>query len=333
MIEQILTQDEVDALLQGISAESDVLEPEAPADGVRNYDISAQERIVRGRMPNLEVVHERFSRNLRTGLFGLIHRSAEVSTGEIKVQKYSAFLREIPVPANLNIVAIRPLRVSGLIVCEPSLIFAAIDALFGGSGKFHTRIEGRDFSATEQRVIDRLVGVLSTEYARAWAGIYPIELEYQRSEMLPQFATIAAPSEIVVTTAFSMEIGDMSGTVHFCLPYSSLEPIRDVLHASTQGDSSNADGRWLSLIKGQIQEAELELVAELAHAPTTVEQLLSLAPGDFVELDMPRAIQAKVAGVPVLDCHYGTSNGRYALKVNQLLASSQSSWIGESHGN
>jgi flagellar motor switch protein FliM len=332
MIEQILTQDEVDALLQGISAESDVLEPEAPASGVRSYDLAAQERIVRGRMPNLEVVNERFARNLRNGLFNLIHKTAEVSIGEIKVQKYSAFLREIPVPANLNIVSIRPLRGSGLIVCEPSLIFAAIDALFGGNGKFRTRIEGRDFSATEQRVIGRLVDVLTTEYARAWAGIYPIELVYQRSEMLPQFATIAAPSEVVITTTFSMEIGEMSGTVHFCLPYASLEPIRDVLHASAQGEVGNADGRWLSLIKGEIQEAELEIVAELASAPTTVEQLLALAPGDFIELDMPRAIQAKVAGVPVLDCHYGTSNGRYALKVDQLLASSQSSWIGESHG-
>ena len=333
MIEQILTQDEVDALLQGIADESDVLEPETtPADGVRSYDLAAQDRMVGGRMPNLEIVNERFARHLRTGLFEVLHKSAEISVGDIKVQKYSAFLRDIAVPANLNIVSLLPLRGSGLVVCDPALVFAAVDALFGGSGKFRTRIEGRDFSATEQRVIRRLVDVVTREYGRAWAGIYPLELAWQRSEMLPQFATIASPSELVVTTAFSMEIGDMNGVVSLCLPYAALEPIRSVIHSSAQGDSSHGDDRWLAIMKGQIQEAELENVAELAHAPTTIEQLLALAPGDFIELDMPRGIQATVAGVPVLDCHYGTSNGRYALKVDQLLHCSQASWIGESHG-
>jgi flagellar motor switch protein FliM len=333
MIEQILTQDEVDALLQGIADESDVLEPEAaPSDGIRSYDLASQERMVGTRMPNLEIVNERFARNLRGGLVEVLQKTAEVSVGEIKVQKYSAFLRDIAIPANLNIVSIRPLRGSGLVVCDPGLVFAAVDALFGGSGKFRTRIEGRDFSAIEQRVIRRIVDVVTREYGRAWAGIYPISLEYQRSEMLPQFATIASPSELVVTTAFSMEIGEMSGVISLCLPYAALEPIRGVIHSSAQGESANADGRWLSVMKGDIQEAVLELVAELAHAPTTVEQLLALAPGDFIELDMPRGIQATVAGVPVLDCHYGTSNGRYALKVDQLLHSSQSSWIGEHHG-
>ncbi len=333
MIEQILTQDEVDALLQGIADESDTLEPEAAAsDGVRTYDLASQDRMVGGRMPNLEIVNERFARNLRAGLVEVVQKSAEISVGEIKVQQYGNFLRDISVPANLNIVSIQPLRGSGLIVCDPALVFAAVDALFGGSGKYRTRIEGRDFSAIEQRVIRRIVDVVTREYARAWEGIYPIELVFQRSEMLPQFATIASHSELVVTTTFSMEIGDSSGVVSLCLPYAALEPIRHVIHASAPGESANSDGRWLSVMKGQIQEAELELVAELAHAPSTVEQLLALAPGDFIELDMPRGIQATVAGVPVLDCHYGTSNGRYALKVDQLLHSSQASWIGVHHG-
>jgi len=329
MSNQILSQDEVDALLQGITGESQKLEEEQIDEGaIRNYDISSQERIVRGRMPTMEIINERFARNIRIGLFNFIRKSPEIAIGSIKVQKYSAFLREIVVPTNFNIVSVRPLRGSGLIVCDPTLVFAVIDALFGGAGKYHTRIEGRDFSATEQRIITRLVDVVTAEYKKAWHGIYPLELEYQRSEMQPQFANIATPSEIVVATSFTLEIGDTTGTIHFCIPYSTLEPIRDVLYSTIQGDSNEPDRRWVNLLKQQIQAAEVDLVAELATAPATVEQLLAFKPGDFIELDLQPGIQAKVAGVPILDCHYGTSNGKYALKVDQLLSSSNLSWLG-----
>ena len=332
MNQQILSQDEVDALLQGITGESQKLEQEEVETGaVRNYDISSQERIVRGRMPTMEIINERFARNIRIGLFNFIRKSPEIAIGSIKVQKYSAFLREIVVPTNFNIVSVRPLRGSGLIVCDPTLVFAVIDALFGGAGKYHTRIEGRDFSPTEQRIITRLIDVVTAEYKKAWAGIYPLELEYQRSEMQPQFANIATPSEIVVATSFTLEVGDTSGTIHFCIPYSTLEPIRDVLYSTIQGDASEPDRRWVNLMKQQIQDAKVELIAELATAPATVEQLLAFQVGDFIELDLHQVIQAKVVGVPVIDCSYGTSNGRYALKVNQLLASSPQSWLGESH--
>jgi flagellar motor switch protein FliM len=334
MNQQILSQDEVDALLQGITGESQKLEQEEQsAGGIRDYDLSSQERIVRGRMPTMEVINERFARNIRIGLFNLIRKSPEVSIGGIKVQKFSAFLREIVVPTNFNLVSVKPLRGSGLIVCDPNVVFAVIDALFGGAGKFHTRIEGRDFSPTELRVILRLVECIIGEYKKAWHGIYPLELEYQRSEMQPQFANIATPSEIVVSTAFTLEIGDTSGAVHFCIPYSTLEPIRDVLYSTIQGDSAEPDRRWVNLLKHQIQAAEVDLVAELGHAPATVEQLLSFKPGDFIELDLDPMIQAKVDGVPVFDCHYGTSNGRYAIKIDRLLTSSNVGWLGEqNHG-
>ncbi len=332
MNQQILSQDEVDALLQGITGESQKLD-EAPADdgAIRSYDISSQERIVRGRMPTMEIINERFARNIRIGLFNFIRKSPEIAIGAIKVQKYSAFLREIVVPTNFNIVSVRPLRGSGLIVCDPTLVFAVIDALFGGAGKYHTRIEGRDFSPTEQRIITRLVEVITAEYKKAWHGIYPLELDYQRSEMQPQFATIATPSEIVVATSFTLEIGDTSGTIHFCIPYATLEPIRDVLYSTIQGDASEPDRRWVNLLKQQIQAANVELVAELAQAPATVEQLLSFKVGDFIELDLNPAIQAKVVGVPVFDCNYGTSNGKYALKVNQLLTGPEKGWLGEAN--
>ena len=330
MNQQILSQDEVDALLQGITGESQKLEEvEEQVGGIRDYDIASQERIVRGRMPTMEIINERFARNIRIGLFNLIRKSPEISVGAIKVQKYSAFLREIVVPTNFNIVSVKPLRGSGLIVCDPTLVFAVIDSLFGGTGKFHTRIEGRDFSPTEQRIINRLVEVIRDEYKKAWHGIYPLELDYQRSEMQPQFANVATPSEIVVTTSFTLEVGDNSGTIHFCIPYATLEPIRDVLYSTVQGDSVGTDRRWVKLLTHQIQAAEVELCVELGHAPATVEQLLALKAGDFIELDLSPLVEAKVDGVPVFDCHYGTSNGKYAIKIEQMLTGSDFGWLGE----
>jgi flagellar motor switch protein FliM len=178
-------------------------------------------------------------------------------------------------------------------------------------------------------VILRLVETIIAEYSKAWKGIYPLELEYQRSEMQPQFANIATPSEIVVATSFTLEIGETSGSVHFCIPYATLEPIRDVLYSTTQGDSTEPDRRWVNLLKQQLQDAQVELVVELAKAPATVEQLLSFKPGDFIELDLEPMVQAKIDGVPVLDCHYGTSAGHYSIKVDQLLSSSNLGWIGD----
>jgi len=332
MSDSFLSQDEIDALLEGVTGESQKLAKEdIPAGAIRDYNLASQERIVRGRMPTMEIVNERFSRNLRLGLFNFIRRSPEISVGGVQVQKYNAFLRELVVPTNFNIMAIRPLRGNGLVVCEPTLLFGVIDSLFGGNGKFQTRIEGRDFSATEQRVITRLVDVIAEEYKKAWVGVYPLELVYQRSEMQPQFATIATPSEIVVSTSFTLEIGDITGSLHICIPYATLEPIRDVLYSSVQGDAIEVDRRWIKVLSQEIQAAELTMVAELARTDATVEQLLAMQVGDFIELDRDPSIQAHIEGVPVFDCQYGTHKGKYALRIQRNLRGQDTNWLGDSY--
>ena len=333
MSESFLSQEEVDALLDGVTGDSQK-ETEAPAQKgeIRGYDISSQERIVRGRMPTVEIVNERFARNLRLGLFNFIRRTPEVSVGAIAVQRFGSFLRELAVPTNFNIVAVRPLRGNGLIVCEPSLIFGVIDTLYGGSGKYQTRIEGRDFSNTEQRVITRLVNVIIEEYKKAWKGVYPIELEYQRSEMQPQFANVATPSEIVISTSFQLEIGEIAGSIHFCIPYATLEPIRDVLYSSTQGDSVEVDRRWVNVLTKEIQAVEVTMVAELARTNTTVEQLLAMKKGDFIELEREPRIQASIDGVPLFECQYGTHNAKYAVRIDKSLRGDDLGWMGERRG-
>ena len=176
-----------------------------------------------------------------------------------------------------------------------------------------------------------MVEVVSEEYKKAWKGVYPLELAYQRSEMQPQFANIATPSEIVVSTSFSLEIGDLTGSLHVCIPYSTLEPIRDLLYSTSQGDSMEVDRRWVKLLSNEIQAAEVELVAELARTGATVEQLLAMKVGDFIELEREHVIQAKVDGVPVLECEYGTHNGKYALKVQRTIRSTDKTWHGDQY--
>ncbi|CAG1772620.1 partial Flagellar motor switch protein FliM, partial [uncultured bacterium] len=245
MSQDFLSQDEVDALLKGVTGEADDgVESDVPHAGVRTYDLATQERIVRGRMPTLELVHERFARYLRLGLFNLIQRSAEVSVGPIRVQKYSEFVRHLVVPTNLNLVHMKPLRGTALVVFEPNLVFLVIDNLFGSDGRFHTRVEGRDFTATEQRIIHRLLKTVFAEYEKAWAPVYALQCEYLRSEMNSQFANIATPSEVVAATTFQLEIGGITAEMHTCIPYSMVEPIRELLYSSMQSDHITSDQRW-----------------------------------------------------------------------------------------
>ena len=318
--ESILSQDEVDNLLDDGAGTG---QPGATAGGdhaVRPCNLVNQERIVRGRMPALDAIHERFARNLRAGLCNFMHGKPEVTAGPLRVVKYSAFLRDVGEPSNFNIVQFRPLRGNGLFIFDPKLLFAVIDSLFGGSGRFHAGLEGRDFTPTEQRIILRLLEVALSEYAKAWESVYPLTFKFMRSEMHSQFANIATPSEIVVTASFSVELGEACGELFICMPFSALEPIRDMLFTVPQEGAQEPDKRWQSLLARQVQDVEVELTAELAQSQATVEQLCSLNVGDFIEFDLQPTIITSVDGVSLFDAEYGVVNGHYALKVTEFLA-------------
>ncbi|WP_199102503.1 flagellar motor switch protein FliM [Aquitalea sp. ASV11] len=320
MGDDILSQEEVDALLRGVTGEDEDDDGAQDSQGVRGYDIGRQERIVRGRMPTLEIINERFARNLRIGLFNFIRRNAEISVGPVRVQKYSEFIRNLVVPTNLNLVHVKPLRGTGLLIFDPDLVFLIVDNLFGSDGRYHVRVEGRDFTPTEQRIIRRLLEVVFTECQKAWEPVHPIEFVYLRSEMNTQFANIATPTEVVVAMTFHIELGAGGGDFHICLPYSMVEPIRDVLSSTMQADRTEVDNRWVSLMTHQVQAAEVELVATLAETKVTLGQILNLKNGDVVMLEVPDTVVVDVSGIPVLECHYGTVQGRYALKVDKVLA-------------
>lgn len=324
MSQDFLSQEEVDALLKGVTGEADEAPAEEETSGVKSYDLGRQERIVRGRMPTMELINERFARYLRIGLFNYMHRSTEISVGPIRVQKYSEFIRNLVVPTNLNLVQVKPLRGTGLVVFDPNLVFLIVDNMFGGDGRFHTRVEGRDFTATEQRIIQGLLGVVFAEYEKAWKPVYPITFEYMRSEMNTQFANIATPSEVVVAITFTIELSGNTAEMHLCLPYSMVEPIRDVLYSTMHSEQASADKRWTGTLTRQLQTAEVELMVTLGKSRTTFGEIINMKVGDIVPLDVGEFVKAAVDGVPVLECRYGIQNGRYALKIERFLAEEES---------
>ena len=322
MATDFLSQDEVDALLKGVTGETD--EPEASEDGeggVRSYNLGTQERIVRGRMPTLELINERFARYLRIGLFNYMHRTTEISVGPIRVQKYSEFIRNLVVPTNLNLVAAKPLRGTSLFVLDPNLVFLVVDNMFGGDGRFHTRVEGRDFTPTEQRIIRGLLNVVFSEYSRSWKPVYDLSFEYIRSEMNSQFANIATPSEIVISTTFSLEFGGTAADMHICFPYSMVEPIRDLLYSSMQSDQLSTDQRWIVMLRRQLKDAEVEIAAHIATTTVSLGQILKMKTGDIIPLSIPDKIIAKVDDIPLMECAYGQQGGQYALKIERFITS------------
>jgi flagellar motor switch protein FliM len=323
MADNFLSQDEVDALLKGVTGETD----EAPADAIdhsiaRPYNLATQERIVRGRMPTLEIINERFARLLRIGLYNFLRRGIEVSVGPVKVSKYSEFIRNLVVPTNLNLIQIKPLRGTALMIFNPDLVFLMVDNLFGGDGRFHTRIEGRDFTQTEHRIIQRVLHIVFEAYAKSWEPIYPVEFEFVRSEMNTQFANIATPNEVVVSITFAIELGQVSGEMHICMPYSMIEPVKDLLTSSLQAENLEVDKRWIRLMRQQIQMAEVEIVADLGTTSISLRDIVNMKVGDVIPLEIPQSIEAKVDGVPVMECAYGKFNGQYTLRVEKLLSNS-----------
>ncbi len=334
MTDKFLSQDEVDALLKGVEGDDEEDTSEVDSGSVRDYNLATQERIVRGRMPTLEIINERFARLLRIELFNFLRRAVEVSVGPVKITKYSDFIRNLVVPTNLNLVHMHPLRGTALMVFDPTLVFLVVDNMFGGDGRFHTRIEGRDFTQTEQRIIQRILNIVFETYSKSWEPVYPVNFEYIRSEMNTQFANIATPNEVVVEVKFNIELGPASGEIHFCFPYSMIEPVRDVLSSPLQGEVLGVDKRWVKLMTQQVQAAQVQIVADLAKTNMRLGDVLNMKVGDVISLQIDEAVEAKVDGVPVMLCKYGLFNGQYALRVEKLLRSNSTEYVkGEPYGD
>lgn len=318
----LLSQDEIDALLHGV--DSGAVETEAPPSDpgeVKSYDLASQDRIVRGKLPTLEMINERFVRLWRVGLFNLLRRSAELSVRGIELHKFMDYVHTLYVPTNLNLVKLKPLRGTALVLFEPRLVFTVVDNFFGGDGRYPTKIEGREFTPTEMRVIMLMLQQTFADLQEAWAPVLKVEFDYLSSEVNPHFATIVSPREYVVVSRFHVELEGGGGELHVTLPYSMIEPIRDLLDAGVASDRVERDEGWVTAMHEQLREAEIEFTCTLAEIKSDVRTILNMKPGDILPFEMPETVPLSIEKQPLFYGEFGTSNGKCAVKIKKIVPS------------
>src|ERR1700761_8893820 len=317
----LLSQEEIDALLDGVeggAVETGNDEP-LPPDAVITYDFTHQDRIVRGRLPTLEMVNDRFARFFRSAVFGVLRKTCEVSVLGVKMVKFSEYVHGLAVPSNLNLIRVKPLRGTALAVMEPRLVFTVIDNFFGGDGRYHARIEGRDFTPTENRVIQILLNEVFNAMGEAWAPVLKMDFEFLNSEINPQFANIVSPTETVVVSRFHIELDGGGGEVHLTLPYSMVEPIRTLLDAGVQSDRADQDERWIHNLHEELLDAEVEVTSMLAEARLTIGDFLHLRKGDIIPISLPDTATVFAEDVPIFRGRMANSNGNKAIQFESLL--------------
>ena len=245
---KILTQDEVDALLKGMGGGEVETETDNSSgeEGVTPYDLTNQDRIIRGRMPTLEIINDRFARFFRQTMSTALRKVIDISAFSIDMIKFGEFMRALPVPTSLHIFKADPLRGHAIMVIETKLVFNLVDSFFGGSGRGYIKVEGRDFTPIESRLVTKVIKMALSDLQKAWNPVHPLTLSYVRGETNPQFASVVAPTEVVIVVKFEVELEQTVGTLIICLPYSTIEPIRSKLYAGFQSDQLEVDTAWIS---------------------------------------------------------------------------------------
>ena len=316
----ILSQDEIDALLDGVDeGEFDTDEGMPVAGEVESVDLASQDRIIRGRMPTLEMVNERFARYLRVGIFNMLRRSAEISVKGVEMLKFKEYVRTLAVPSSLNLINIKPLRGTSLLVLDARLVFSFVDTFFGGNSRFHTRIEGREFTPVENRIIDRVRQMIFSDLNQAWAPVIKVDFSFSSMEVNPQFANIVSPSEVVIVSRFRVDLEGASGEIHLTLPYSTVEPIKDLLDSGIASDQGEKDERWILALQDEVRDAEIELSVKLCQKKLSLRDLMKMRPGDVIPISLPELAEVRVADVPCFRARVGTSGDKYAVQIVDRL--------------
>lgn len=322
-MQDLLSQDEIDALLHGVDDGDIETEEDLDTSGVRNYDLTSQDRIVRGRMPTLEMINERFARYTRISLFNLLRRNADVASGGVQILKFGEYIHTLYVPTSLNLVKIRPLRGTGLFILDAKLVFKLVDNFFGGDGR-HAKIEGREFTPTEIRIVQMVLEQVFVDMKEAWNAVMKVEFEYVNSEVNPAMANIVSPSEVVVISTFHIELDGGGGDMHVAMPYSMIEPIREILDAGVQSDVDDVDDRWISALQQDILEAKVPVNAAVVRQQISLRQLANLQEGDVIPVELPESVTVTANGTPIYEAKLGQCSGNLAFKILDKIKRSNS---------
>ncbi len=315
---KILNQDEVDALLRGISGGEIETEEEIASDttGIVSFDLANQDRIIRGRMPVLEIINDRFSRLCTSALANTMRKRVDVNPISIDMSKFGDFMRSLPVPTSINIFRIDPLRGNALLVVDTRLVFSLVENFFGGAGS-QPKIEGRDFTPIEQSIIVKVVKIILANLEDAWRPVHEVSIELLRSEINPQFATIVPPSDVVVVISFEVELENALGSMVLALPYATIEPIRSKLYAAFQTERLEIDHAWISRFRDRLMETPVELNVTFGTTQISGRQLLDMKVGDILMLDQDEddMLTGRVQGILKFLGLPGYVKGNKAFKV------------------
>lgn len=317
-MQDLLSQDEIDALLHGVDDGDIGPEEEVDAAGIKSYDLSSNDRIVRGRMPTLEMINERFARYTRISMFNFLRRSADVASGGVQIMKFGEYIHTLYVPTSLNLVKMRPLRGTALFIMDAKLVFKLVDNFFGGDGR-HAKIEGREFTPTEVRVVQLILTQVFNDMMEAWSPVIPVEFEYVGSEVNPAMANIVSPSEVVVVSTFHIELDGGGGDLHLTIPYSMIEPMREVLDAGFQSDVDDVDERWQLSMREDILDAPIEIHGTLVQREISLRQVAALKAGDVIPVEMPEFFTLEANNIPIFRGKMGISNDNLAVKIKDQI--------------
>ena len=313
-VQDLLSQDEIDALLHGVDDGLVQTETSADPGSVKSYDLTSQDRIVRGRMPTLEMINERFARYTRISMFNMLRRSADVAVGGVQVMKFGEYVHSLYVPTSLNLVKIKPLRGTALFILDAKLVFKLVDNFFGGDGR-HAKIEGREFTPTELRVVRMVLEQAFVDLKEAWQAIMEVNFEYINSEVNPAMANIVGPSEAVVVSTFHIELDGGGGDLHVTMPYSMIEPVREMLDAGFQSDLDDQDERWVKALREDVLDVAVPLSATVARRQLRLRDILHMQPGDVIPVELPEDMVMRANGVPSFKVKLGSHKGNLALQV------------------
>lgn len=295
--------------------------PLLDTSGVVPYDLTTHERIIRGKMPTLELINERFARQLRTTMQTVLRsRIINVMSQGTAIIKFQEYLQSLPVPSSIHVIKMDPLRGSCLMVVESKLVFTIIDIMFGGSGKEPYKVEGREFSSLENNIIQRIIRKALADFESAWAYIIPLVATFQKTEINPQFCLITLPTDPVAVMTFMIETEFAAGKMTVCVPYSVLEPIRDKLIGRFPGEQKENELGWLSKFQTGLMFASVDVSVEIGRVNLTSAEALNLKKGDVIIMDRhcfdPLEImiggKRKFKGMP------GIHKGNYAVQITGI---------------
>ena len=328
---QVLSQDEVDALLSAVNDDDDEVEEsgfdedyddDEGSENIQPYDLTNQDRVIRGRMPILEIIYERFIRSFRVSLSNSLRKISTISMISTDLLKFGEFVNTLPIPSCMCIMRYNELRGPALLVFESKLAYAIIDSYFGGTDRPFTKIEGKEFTSIELSFMKRVMDMAIGDLEEAWAPVHKIDAQYVRTEINPQFVGVVPPSDVIITTTFEVEFESASGTIMVVIPYSTIEPIKQKLSSSYQSESDVVDSLWTQSMHEHIQLSKATAIVKLGETEMTVGDLVSLQVGDVIPLnqDVSGELMIEVEGVDKLSCLAGEYKGNKAVQITKRKA-------------